>query len=86
MTSAALAHIEEAYQILTGEAYRVEFEGDTTTLHPLQDRCTIVTELERIDAALGPRGQSMFASIAETIQAAYVEIIAARKLLTEQKP
>ncbi len=79
------AHIEEAYQQLTGEAYRVPAEAvDNPAIGvPLTEFCVVAVELERIDAALGPPGNSMFARLADRVRAAYVEIIAARKLLEE---
>lgn len=71
-------HIEEAYKLLTGEVWRGR---DPDDMKPVEGICVIVMELERVDCAIGPRGHSMFAGLAEKIQAAYVEITAARKAL-----
>lgn len=69
-------HIEEAYKLLTGEVWR----GPTPdNMAKVDGICVIVMELDRVDCAIGPKGESMFARLAETIQAAYVEITAARK-------
>jgi hypothetical protein len=75
--SDALVHLNGAIEHLTLECYRGR------DLHNMVqvDDFTIAEELKRIDGALGPRGHSMFASMAETIIAAYVEIVAARNTL-----
>ena len=80
MSDDARAHIDEAYRLLTGECYRGNGPDD---MQPLEGVCTIVMDLQRVDAAIGPKGASMFAGLAETIQAAYIEISAARKALNE---
>lgn len=69
-------HIEEAYQLLAGEAYRVDPVDGTKT--KIEDFCTLAEELERIDRALGPPGSTVFAGMAEQIRAVFTEIIAAR--------
>lgn len=80
MTAAdAKQHVEEAYKLMTGEVYRGTGAHD---MKPVEGICVIVMELERVDCAIGPRGESMFGEMAQTIQAAYVEITAARKALT----
>lgn len=75
-------HIEEAYKLLTGEIYRGTGAND---MKPVEGICVIVMELERVDCAIGPRGHSMFAGLAEKIQAAYVEITAAKNANEEEK-
>lgn len=77
----AKSHIEEAYKLLTGEVWRGSGPGD---MKPVEGMCVVVMDLDRIDCAIGPKGQSIFARIAEKIQAAYVEITVARKAL--EKP
>lgn len=73
MTRAAIAHIEEAMRLLTIEAWQgTNPEDMKPVLH-----FTLAEELERVDVALGPKGHSMFASIADAIRSAYVEIRAA---------
>ena len=80
--SEALNHIEEAYRLLTGEAYRMDLvDGELQEAKAAENFCTIAEELERIDRAIGTAGQSMFANMAQEIRAAYVEIIAARNAL-----
>lgn len=81
----AKIHLDEAMQHLRIEAYRVEFPDDPEgrpTETPLLD-FTIAMELERIDQAIGPRGKSMFASLADNVRSAYVEIKAARQALDD---
>lgn len=70
----ALAHIREAMATLTLEAYRGTHPGDMVAV----DDFTIAEELERIDRALGPKGESMFASMADKVRSAYVELKAAK--------
>ena len=74
----AKAHLDEALKLLTGECYRLDMDGTETKMDGM---CTIVIDLLRIDHAIGPKGESIFAAIADKIQAAYVEITAARKAL-----
>ena len=77
----AKAHIDEAYRLLTGEVWR---GTSPENMKPVDGVCVLVMELERVDAAIGQRGASMFAGLAQTIQAAYVELTAARREL--EKP
>lgn len=76
----ALIHLDAAIQELTGEAYHVPM-GDMERAKKMEGICTIVWDLDRIDAALGPRGQSMFYALARKVETAFVEIQAARKAL-----
>jgi hypothetical protein len=73
----ARLHLDEAMKLLTLEAYR---GPDAESMAPVDD-FTIAEELERIDGALGPRGQSMFARLGDRVRSAYVEIKAAREAL-----
>lgn len=75
-------HIEEAFKLFTGEVWRGR---ELDNMKPVEGVCVIVMELERFDSAIGGRGQSIFALMAEKIQAAYVEITAARKALEGEK-
>lgn len=77
----AIAHLKTAKDALTLEAYR------GAGLHDMQpvDHFTIAEELKRIDSALGPRGKSMFASMAESVIEAYVEILAALRALDKER-
>jgi hypothetical protein len=78
----AIIHLEEAKRVLCLEAYRGSHLDD---MQPVCD-FTIAEELERIDSALGPRGKSMFAPLADSIRTAYVEISAALNALKDQQP
>ena len=73
----AKAHLDEAMRFLTMEAWRGQ---SADKMEPVAD-FTIAEELERIDRALGPRGKSMFARLADDVRSAYVEIKAARQAL-----
>lgn len=78
MNKDAFIHIEEAYRLLTGKCYR---GSSTDSMEPIDGICTLVMDLKRVDAAIGSSGESMFARIADTISAVYVEIKAARKAM-----
>lgn len=71
----AIAHVEEAYRLLTSEAYRIPVGGEKKQIEGF---CGVVADLRRIDSAIGPRGESVFSKMAETIEAAYTEIKLAR--------
>ena len=76
----ALAHLREALSALTTEASIYNPATDEEiALDPIER--TIALDLERIDAALGQSGQSMFFPIAESIKGAVIEIVAAIKCL-----
>jgi len=76
----AIAHLDEALDALTLEGFSYDpATGASERLPGIQ--CTLAVELERVDAALGPRGQSMFAPIAEEIKRAVIEIVAAKQAL-----
>ncbi len=80
MDSNAMAHLKEALSALTTEGFRYDpATGSETALDPVA--CTIAMDLERVDAAIGPRGGSMFFPIAENIKSAVIEIVAAMKCL-----
>lgn len=77
----ALVHIESALKALTLEAYRSGPDGEWTPA----DHFTIAEELKRVDSAIGPKGESMFARLADSIADAYVELLAARAALEGRK-
>lgn len=77
--SDALAHLDDALDALTLEAYRGQDADSMERVPAIQ--ATLAIELERIDMALGPRGQSMFAPIAEEIKRAVIAIVAAQESL-----
>jgi hypothetical protein len=79
----AKAHLDEAMSRLTLECYRAPADrplDERIDWKPVDD-FTIAEELERIDRALGPKGKSMFADLADRVRSAYVEIKAARQAL-----
>lgn len=78
----ALVHLEAARKALVLEAYR----GIDPDNMEAVDHFTIAEELKRIDGALGPRGESMFARMADSIEDAYTEIRAALAALSGKKP
>ena len=78
----AKSHIDEAYRILTGEVYR---GTGPENMKAVNGMCVTVIELQRVDCAIGPKGHSMFAKLADQIQAAYVEITAAKKAFEGEK-
>ena len=80
--SDAIAHLDDALDALTLEAYRGQDTDSMERVAPIQ--ATLALELERIDMALGARGQSMFAPIAEEIKRAVIGIVAARNALAEK--
>lgn len=76
-------HINEAYRLLTGEVYS---GPDAESMKRVEGVCTMVLDLQRIDAQIGPSGESVFARMADTIQAVYTEITAARNAIEKDKP
>lgn len=74
----AKVHLDEAIRLLTGEVYRGTGPDD---MKRVEGVCTLVWDLERIDCAIGPKGESAFARMADTIQNVFVEITAAREAL-----
>jgi hypothetical protein len=81
MKNPALPHIQEAIDQLTLEAYRGETLDDTVRVYNI----TIAHELRRVDCAIGPKGESMFARLADMIDAVFIELLAAKKELDTQK-
>lgn len=75
----ALHHIEAALAALCLEAYQGR---DISNLSPI-DHFTIAEDLKRIDCAIGPKGESVFSRIADKVQEAYVELLAAKAALSE---
>lgn len=75
----ARIHLDAAIRALCLECW----SGPSPDQLTPQDDFTIAEELERIDRALGPKGQSMFFAMADNIREAYTEIKAARAALGE---
>lgn len=73
----ARVHLAEARDLLRLEAYRCHEDGSEESMPDF----TLAEELDRIDRALGPTGQSMFGPIADKVRQAYVEIRAAMQCL-----
>ncbi|CDZ61454.1 Hypothetical protein NGAL_HAMBI2605_15090 [Neorhizobium galegae bv. orientalis] len=81
-TENAIKHLDAAIKALCLEAYRADDPADLSAL----EHFTIAEDLKRIDSAIGPKGGSIFARIADSIQEAYVEILAARAVLATDLP
>lgn len=79
----AKAFIDEAINALAIEMYRGRDLGDMQKVDPIE--ATIAEELDRIDRALGPRGQSMFAPLADNVRQAMAALHGAKNAL-ETKP
>ncbi len=78
----ARAFIEEAIDALAIEMYRGTRLDAMQPVDPIE--ATIAVELERIDSALGPRGQSMFANLAENVKQAMAALHGAKQALSDQ--
>lgn len=74
----ARRHIDEAFRLLTGEVYKVMEDGSSL---PVTGICTMAWDLQRIDQQMGPTGASVFAKMADTLHATYIEITAAKEAL-----
>lgn len=74
----ARAYIAEAIEALTLEAYRIT-DGGEERIDAIE--ATIAIELERVDCAIGRRGESMFAAIAESIRQAVIALHGAKMAL-----
>lgn len=76
----ALHHLDDALDALTTEGYIFNpATGEKARIAPIA--CTIAINLERVDAAIGKRGDSMFATLAEEIKRAVIAIVAAKESL-----
>ncbi|CDZ32186.1 Hypothetical protein NGAL_HAMBI1145_09570 [Neorhizobium galegae bv. officinalis] len=82
ITEDAIQHLDAALKSLCLEAFRGD---DIADMRPVE-HFTIAEDLKRIDSAIGPKGESIFARIADSIQEAYVEILAARAALASPAP
>jgi len=81
MREQAIAHIKGAIDALLLEAYAGQSLAEAVRI----DNVTISMDLKRIDSAIGPKGESIFARIADRIDDAYIELLAARKALEESE-
>lgn len=75
----ALRAVEEAIEALSLEVYRGETPESMDRVNGPD--CTIAIELDRIDSALGPRGESMFAPMAERVRQCTIALYEAREAL-----
>lgn len=75
----ARAFIEEAIDALAIEMYRGVETDEMERVAPIG--ATIAVELERVDRALGPAGQSMFATLADNIRQAMAALHGAKAAL-----
>ncbi|WP_191969579.1 hypothetical protein [Neorhizobium galegae] len=81
-TENAINHLDAAIKALCLEAYRADDPADLSAL----EHFTIAEDLKRIDSAIGTKGASIFARIADSIQEAYIEILVAREALAKAPP
>jgi len=77
----AVAHINGAISALAIEGWRIGPDGEETPIAPLE--ISLADELERVDSAIGPKGQSMFFAVAQLVREAMIELHAARRALGE---
>lgn len=81
----ALAHIDDALDALTLEGWTSP-TGDPGSWERMPAiECTLAIEMERVDCAIGPRGQSMFFNIGEQIKRAVIDLVAARQALSGER-
>ena len=73
----AKIHLDEAAELLRMKAWRMDPRGSMEEI----SHFTIAEDLDRIDRAIGPKGESMFGKISDLIRGSYVEILAARAAL-----
>lgn len=81
MTDIASARIfvDEAIQALSVEMYKGRDFDDMERVDPIE--ATIAIELERVDTAIGPKGHSMFATLADNIKQAMAALHGAKEAL-----
>lgn len=77
MKSKALPHVQEALDQLVLEAYRGTSLDSMVRVYNL----TIAEDLRRVDCAIGPKGESMFAKLADIVDAVFIELLAAKEEL-----
>lgn len=80
----ALVHLDDAIAALTMDGFVVPASlthCDAPVARVPQLQLTVADDLERIDAAIGPKGKSVLWPIAQEIKRAIVEIEAARLAL-----
>jgi len=77
--SDAAAHVSGAIYALALEGWRIGLDGSETPIPAIE--ISIADELERIDSAIGPKGQSMFYHLAQRVREAMIELHAAKAIL-----
>lgn len=76
----ALRHIEAALEALCIEGISIDARtGERTPIAPLT--LSIADELERMDAAIGTKGRTGLAALADAVRTALVELAAAHRAL-----
>lgn len=80
----ALQHLSEAMRALTIEATAIPVDEEVAPYQVPRIQFTLGEELDRIDRALGPKGATVLAGMAENIRQAVIEIEAARLALEER--
>lgn len=75
----AVAFIDEAIEALSIEMWRGQDTDRMDRVDPIE--ATIAVHLERVDSALGPRGESMFAALAEDVKQAMAALHGAKAAL-----
>lgn len=77
----ARAFIDEAIEALSVEMYRGR---DTDRMERVDAiEATIAVELERVDSAIGPKGTSMFAALADNIKQTMAALHGAKAALDD---
>jgi len=79
--SDALAFIDEAIDALTIQAWRGQDVDNMVRVPPLE--ATIAIELDRVDCAIGPKGKSMFAPLADNVKQAMAALHGARNAIAQ---
>jgi len=77
--SDALVFVNEAINALSTEVWRGRSLYDIKEVNGPD--CSIAIDLDRIAAAIGPRGEGIFANLAESVRECMVALYAARAAL-----
>jgi hypothetical protein len=77
----ARAFVNEAIEALSIEMYRTQGNGPDDCKRVAAIEATIAVDLERVDAAIGPAGQSIFAALADNIRQAMAALHGAKAAL-----
>jgi hypothetical protein len=80
----ALIFVQEAIDALSIEMWRGADPDNMERVYTPDS--SISVELNRVDTAIGPRGESMFARLAENVDQAMIALFAARGALRRDHP